>query len=146
MEESIQFVANMKGWISVKKLKVTEQTDPRGVMEFLASLGTGIDRKVEENLGKIVEIEKLNSVLNEVLGETGKDVTAILREVNGRKVNSIVNELVEKPEWQKGEKKEVGEFLKVYSMRKALKEAKIRVDYSEINIPGMKKVKKVKGQ
>ncbi|MBU2100568.1 DUF2666 family protein [Candidatus Micrarchaeota archaeon] len=144
MEESIQFIANTKGWISVKKLKVTEQTDPRTVMEFLASLGTGIDRKVEENLGKIVEIEKLNYVLNEILGETGKDVSAVLREVNGRKVNAIVNELVEKPEWQKGEKKEVGEFLKVYSMRKALKEVKIRVDYSEINIPGMKKVKKAK--
>lgn len=144
MEESIQFIANMKGWVSVKKLKVTEQTDPKSVMEFLASLGTGIDRKVEENLGKIVEIEKLNAVIDEVLSETGKSAGEIIQAVNGRKVNSVINELVEKEEWQKGEKKEAGEFLKVYAMKKALKTVKVRVDYSEIQIPGMKKVKKAK--
>ena len=145
MEESIQFIANTKGWVSIKKLKVTEQTDPRSIMEFLGSLGTGLDRKVEESLGKIVELEKLNAVLDEILGETGKDAGTIIREVNGRKVGAIVNELVEKPEWQKGEQKEVSEFLKVYAMKKALKSIKIRVDYSEIKIPGMKKVKKAKG-
>ncbi len=145
MEEAIQFIANTKGWVSIKKMKITEQTDPRSIMEFLASLGTGIDRKVEDSLGKITEIEKLNSVLDEILGETGKDSAAIIREVNGRKVNAVVNELTEKPEWQKGEKTEVGEFLKVYAMRKALKTIKIRVDYSEIKIPGMRKAKKAKG-
>ncbi len=144
MEESIQFIANTKSWVSIKKLKVTEQTDPRSIMEFLGSLGTGLDRKVEESLGKIVELEKLDSVLDEILGETGKNPGDIIREVNGRKVSAIVNELVEKPEWQKGEKKEVSEFLKVYAMKKALKNVKVRVDYSEIKIPGMKKVKKAK--
>jgi hypothetical protein len=57
----------------------------------------------------------------------------------------VINELVEKDKWQKGEKNEVAEFLKVYAMKKALKEVKLRVDYSEIKIPGMKKIKKVKG-
>ncbi|MFH1663842.1 MAG: DUF2666 family protein [archaeon] len=144
MEESIQFVANMNGWISIKKLKVTEQTNPKSVMEFLASLGTGLDRKVEENLGKIVELQKLDSALNEILNEAGKSPEKIIQEVNTRKINAIINELVEKPQWRKGEKKEVSEFLKVYAMKKALKNIKIRVDYSEIEIPGMKKVKKAK--
>ncbi len=144
MEEVIQFIANMKGWIAVKKLKVTEKTDPKSVMEFLASLGTGIDRKIEENLEKIVEINKLNSVLEEIMNETGKNPGEIIQAVNGRKISSVVNELVEKPEWQKKEKKEMAEFLKVYASRKALRENKIRVDYSEIEIPGMKKTKKTK--
>ncbi len=142
MEENIQFIANTKGWVAIKKIKVTEQTDPKNVMEFLASLGTGLDRKVEENLGKIVEIEKLNLVLDEILNDTVKTPGEIIKEVNGRKISSIVNELVEQDKWQKGEKKEVGEFLKVYAMKKALKTVKIRVDYSEIKIPGMKKTKK----
>jgi len=144
MEESIQFIANTKGWIAIKKLKVTEQTDPRSVMEFLAGLGTGIDRKVEENLGKIVEIEKLNSVLEEILNETGKSAGEIVQAMNSRKIGAVVNELVEKSEWQKGEKNEVAEFLKVYATRKALRNIKVRVDYSEIKIPGMKKPKKAK--
>jgi hypothetical protein len=144
LEEAIQFIANMKGWIAVKKLKVTEKTDPKTVMEFLASLGTGIDRKVEENLEKIVELNKLNAALDEILNETGKSTEKIISEVNGRKINSIINELVLKDEWQKGEQKEISEFLKVYAMRKALKKAKIRVDYSEIEVPGIKKLKKTK--
>jgi len=144
MEETIQFIANTKGWISIKKMKITEQTDPKSIMEFLASLGTGLDRKVEESLGKIVEIEKLNSVLDEVLNETGKSSGEIIQAMNGRKISAVVNELVEQDKWQTGEKKEVAEFLKVYATRKALKTIKVRVDYSEIKIPGMKKVKKAK--
>ncbi|PIN98609.1 MAG: hypothetical protein COT90_03450 [Candidatus Diapherotrites archaeon CG10_big_fil_rev_8_21_14_0_10_31_34] len=145
MEETIQFIANTKGWVSIKKMKITEQTDPKSIMEFLASLGTGLDRKVEDSLGKIVEIEKLNIVLNEVLNETGKNAGEIIQAMNSRKISAIVNELVEQDKWQTGEKKEVGEFLKVFAMRKALKTVNVRVDYSEIKIPGMKKPKKVKG-
>jgi len=145
MEETIQFIANTKGWVSMKKMKITEQTDPKSIMEFLASLGTGLDRKVEDSLGKIVEIEKLNIVLNEVLNETGKNAGEIIQAMNSRKISAIVNELVEQDKWQTGEKKEVGEFLKVFAMRKALKTVNVRVDYSEIKIPGMKKPKKVKG-
>jgi len=144
MEETIQFIANTKGWVSIKKLKVTEQTDPKTIIEFLASLSTGLDRKVEESLGKIVELEKLNAVLDEVLNETGKNAGEIIQAVNGRKINAVANELAEQDKWQKGEKKEVAEFLKVYAMKKALKAVKVRVDYSEIDIPGMKKAKKVK--
>ncbi len=145
MEESIQFVANCRGWVSVRKLKVTEATDPRTVLEFLASLNTGIDRKVEEYLGKIVDLAPLDSALTDVLGDSGKTPGEAIKAVNSLQVNKAVNELAEGLEkLQKGEKKEVSEFLKVYAMRKALKEKKIRVDYSEIAVPGMKKVKKTK--
>jgi len=144
MEESIQFIANCQGWQAVKKLKVTEATAPKTVMEFLASLGTGIDRKVEENLGKIIELSKLDSAIREVLGEEKKSIGEILEEINSRKINSVINSLSEKPELQKNEQKELAEFMKVYAMKKALKELKLKIDYSEIEIPGMRKIKKAK--
>jgi len=143
VEESIQFIANCKGWVAIKKLKVTEKTDPKTVMEFLASLGTGIDRKVEEKLRELVELERVDNALNEVLS-SGKTPGEAIHAVNSRAVSSVINELSDKPELQKNEKKELGEFLKVYATRKALKELKIRMDYSEIAIPGMKKTKKTK--
>ncbi len=54
----IQFIAKYGSWVSVKKLSVDEKTDPITVMEFLASLGTGIDHKVEENLVRMVDLGK----------------------------------------------------------------------------------------
>jgi len=70
MEKFVQFVANYDDWIAVKKLKIGEKTDPRTVMEFLASLGTGIDSKIEANLRKIINLEKIDNALNET--KTGK--------------------------------------------------------------------------
>jgi len=144
MEEAIQFVANCKGWQSIKKLKITEETDSKTILEFLASLNTGLDRKAEESLGKIVDLSKLNAVLNEIMG-SGKKAEEAIQAVNGVQVNKVVNEMIEGlSNLQKNEQKEISDFLKVYAMRKALKQAKIRVDYSEINIPGMKRTQKTK--
>ena len=52
VDKVIQFIANYDDWVAVKKLKIEEKTDPRTIMEFLAGLGIGIDRKIEQNLGK----------------------------------------------------------------------------------------------
>ena len=146
MDQQIQFISNYSEWIAIKKLKITEKTNPRTVMEFLAGLTTSLDRKVEDNLRKLVALDKLDNVLNEELSE-GKGVANIeknLAAVSGRKVNSIINEICEIEGMQKNEKKELIDFCKVYAMKKALKEVKLMVDYSEIKIPGMGKSKKKK--
>ena len=52
MEGSIQFIANYDDWKAIKKQTITEKTDPLTVMEFLASLTTSVDTKVEVNLKK----------------------------------------------------------------------------------------------
>ena len=67
-----------------------------------------------------------------------------LQELAGRKFSSIVNEITELPEFQKNEKKELQGFCKAYAMRVALKKCNIMVDYSEVEIPGMKRLKKKK--
>ncbi|MFA4907091.1 MAG: DUF2666 family protein, partial [archaeon] len=100
-EQYIQFISNYKDWISVKKLKITEQSDPKTVMEFLASLTMSVDNKVEANLAKIVELGKLDAALKEVIQGAGKkenEVAAILAAVASSKINKVITEITEKPE------------------------------------------------
>ncbi len=141
----IQFVANYEDWVSIRKLTIEEKTDSKTIMEFLGGLGTSIDSKVEENLRKIVDLDKLDSVIV-ALELVKKDTAKALEEVNSRKVGAVIKEITENLEGlSKPEKKELLQFCKVYAMKKVLKQCMIMVDYSEIDIPGMKRVKKKKG-
>lgn len=145
MEEGIQFVANYGEWKAIKKLKIEPATDSRMIMEFLASLETGIDRKIEENLRKIVDLTKVDAAIRELgLGKGGENVAIAIAEVGSRKVNSVITEVCTKPELQKNEQKELIGFCKVYAMRKALNETGLSVDYSSVKIPGMKRLMKKK--
>ncbi len=146
-EKAIQFVANYDDWVAVKKLKITPETDPRTVMEFLAGLGAGIDSKVEANLRKIVDLVKLDNVLGSALEDAKGNEAGIakaLAAVNGRIVGSVINEITSKPELQKNEQKELQGFCRVYAMRKAMKELDVPVDYTGVEIPGMKRLMKTK--
>lgn len=145
MEDQIQFIAKYADWTAIKKMKITEQTDPVMIMEFLAGLGFTFDRKIEENLKKTVNLEEVDKVLNELIegGKKADNIAKVIASVNGPKIGSIAKQLADSnPSWQKGEKKEIEEFIRTYAMRKALKELKVRVDYSHIEIPGMKKAMK----
>ncbi len=147
--DGIQFVANYGDWIAVKKLKIDEKMDARTIMEFIASLGFSFDRKIEENLRREIELGKLEAVLQEELEGIGKGeagISAALAKTNGARVGRTIKEICEKPELQKKEKKELGEFCRVFALRKALGAAGLKVNYSEIETPSvkaaMKKAKK----
>ncbi len=145
MDEGIQFIANYGDWKAIKKLKIEKATDSRTVMEFLASLGMGIDRKIEENLRKLVDLDKVDAAISEIESGKGKEaVSETIADVSGRKVNSAIKEVCSKPELQKNEQKELIGFCKVYAMKKALGNAGLFVDYSNVEIPGMKRLMKKK--
>ncbi len=145
MEESIQFMANYSDWKSIKKLKIEAATEPKTIMEFLASLETGIDRKIENNLRKLVELDKVDAAIAELGLAKGKENVGIaIAEVNSRKVNSVIKEICTKPELQKNEQTELIGFCKVYALRKALNETEVFVDYTSVKIPGMKRMMKKK--
>mgnify|MGYP001611083954 CR=1 FL=1 len=67
-----------------------------------------------------------------------------LEEVKSRKVNAVIKEITALPNLQKNEQGEMEDFCRAYAMRKALKLCGIIVDYSEVEIPGMKRLKKAK--
>ena len=144
-EKYISFIANYDDWVSIKKLKIESVTDPRTVAEFLASLGTSLDNKIEANLRKIVALDRVDAAIAE-LGLGKKDTAKAIEEVNSRKVGGVIKELAEALPFQKGEKKEIEQFCKVYAMRKALNECGLFVDYTSVEIPGMKRLMKKKGE
>ncbi len=148
-EKYIQFIANYDDWVAIRKMKITETTGAKAVLEFLASLGSGFDRKIGQNLGKIIDIVQLDNALNEALvdsaGKSAEELGKIIALVRGPKINKVISELIEKvPGLENAEKKEIEQFAKAYAMRKALRECGLAVDYSEIEIPGMKKIKRAK--
>ena len=145
MENVIQFVANYGGWQAVKKIKIEEKTTPQMVMEFLSSLGTSLDSKIEANLKKTVELDSVDVAIAGIgCGKSEEEIASALKSVNSRAVSSAINSVCEKPELQKNEQKELKQFCKVYATRKVLKNCGLEVDYSNIDIPGMKRVKKKK--
>ena len=141
----IQFIANYDDWKAIKKLKIEENTPPRTIAEFLASLGTGIDRKIGENLAKEIDLAKLDAALAELpKGKTVEEIAEIIRDVTSRKINSVINEICDKPEFEPKDKKELKQFCKVYALRKSLMELGLSVDYSSVEVPGMSRLKKTK--
>lgn len=145
-ESYIQFVANYEDWVAVKKLKIEPGTDARTVMEFLASLTVSVDKKIEENLRKIVDLKQLENAISEAFagGKGAGAINEALAAVNSSKVNSAINQITDKQEWQKNEQKEIQGFCKAFAMRLALKKCGLAVDYSEVEIPGMKRLMKAK--
>ncbi|MEK6959141.1 MAG: DUF2666 family protein [archaeon] len=143
MEGSIQLIANYDDWKVIRKITITPQTDPLMVAEFLANLTKSVDSKVEFNLKKIVALEKIDAAV-ESCGLAKGDVAKAIDEVNSRKVNSVVKEVSQVPGLQKNRQSEVMDFCKAYAMRKALKACGVIVDYSEVEIPGMGRLKKTK--
>jgi hypothetical protein len=142
-EKYIHFIANYDDWIAIRKLKVEPATEPITIMEFLAGLTTSVDTKVEQNLRKIIELEKLDKAIQELeLGK--KDFAKALESINSRGISSAIKEICAKPELQKNVVKELEDFCKTYATKKALKQCGLKADYSEIEIPGMKRTKKVK--
>ncbi len=143
MEGSIQFIANYDDWKAIRKQTITEKTSPLVVAEFLASLTNSVDGKVEANLRKIVALEKLDKAIDE-LGLAKGDAVRAMEEINTRKVSSVINEISAVPTLQKNQQKEVADFCKTYATRKCLKACGLIIDYSQIQIPGMGRLKKAK--
>lgn len=143
MEGSIQFIANYDDWKAIRKQTITEKTDPLVVAEFLASLTNSVDGKVESNLRKIVALEKLDKAIDE-LGLAKGDAVKALEEINSRKVGAVIKEISTVERLQKNQQAEVADFCRVYATRKCLKACGIMVDYTQVEIPGMGRLKKTK--
>jgi len=141
MEGSIQLIANYSDWKAIKKQTITDKTDPLTVAEFLASLTISVDRKVEENLRKKVALDKLDAAIAQ-LGLMKGDAVKAMEEINTRTISKVINEISQVPELQKNQQKEVAGFCRAYATRKALKACGLLIDYSQIEIPGMGRLKK----
>jgi len=141
MEGSIQLVANYEDWKAVKKITITNMTDPLVIAEFLASLTYSTDSKIESNLRKVVELDKVDTVLkglNLGKGDAGKAI----EEVNSRSVSKVIGEITNLSKFDGSTQKELVGLCKIYAVKKALKACGIINSYHEAELPNLKRVKK----
>ncbi|MBT4192227.1 MAG: DUF2666 family protein [Candidatus Diapherotrites archaeon] len=145
MQGQIQLVANYDDWKAIKKITITDVTAPLAIAEFLASLTYSTDDKIEENLGKTIELEKIDSALSELdLGK--KDVGKAIAEVNTRAISKVINEICKLDKFNGPTQKELIQLCKVYATKKALKACGILSAYHEADISTLKRAKKAKAK
>ena len=133
MDKVIQFIANYDEWQAVRKIKITEKTTPKDIMEFLSMLTVSVDNKIEQQLRMIVELNKVDSFIKENI-EKGKSIELIAKALNlleSRNFSKLLNELTGKIE-NKNDQKEIKSFIKLYAIRKTLNMLGLNVDYSII--------------
>jgi hypothetical protein len=145
MQGQIQLVANYDDWKAIKKITITDVTAPLAIAEFLASLTYSTDDKIEENLGKTIELEKIDSAINALeLGK--KDVGKAIAEINTRAISKVINEICKLDKFNGPTQKELIQLCKVYATKKALKACGILSAYHEADIPTLKRAKKAKAK
>jgi hypothetical protein len=145
MEGMIQFIANYEDWKIIKKITITNITEPLVIAEFLASLTYSTDGKIESNLRKVVELEKIDNAIKGLSFKKGDSARA-LEEVNSRQVGKVINEICKLEKFSGPIQKELIGLCKIYATKKVLKECEILVNYSEAEIPTLKRAKKAKAK
>jgi len=87
-DEKIEFFAQYRKWVAVKKLAVKDNTTDLEVARFLASANETMHRKMWEFLGKSLDLEKLDAVAAEcVSAEKGKKGWQIKGRVGEDRIN-----------------------------------------------------------
>jgi hypothetical protein len=96
----------------------------------------------------VVDLGKLDEAIKEA-GSAKKpganEIASALELANGRKTNSVINEICEKGELSKDELQALKDACKIYSLRKILTNNGLMVDYSQVKIPGTRTPKGAKG-
>ena len=145
MEEGIQLIANYQDWRVIKKITITNVTEPLVIAEFLTSLTYSTDEKIEDNLRKTIELDKVDSALAELSLGKG-DIGKAIEEVNTRAVGKVINEITKLDKFNGPTQKELTQLCKIYAIKKALKACGIMSEYSEADLPNLKRVKKAKAK
>jgi hypothetical protein len=145
MDGQIQLIANYDDWKAIKKITITDVTAPLTIAEFLASLTYSTDDKIEENLRKTIDLDKVDSAINALeLGK--KDAGKAIEEVNTRSIGKVINEICKLDKFNGPTKKELIQLCKVYATKKALKACGILSAYHEADIPTLKRAKKARAK
>jgi len=137
MDESINFIANCKGWQVVKKMKIDDNVPPIDVIDFLASISLSFDNKLFEYLGKVVDIKQLDEFSSKLVSgklKKEEDFALVLKEITGVNASKLINSLIPADADNKTKDK-LKEYMKVYLLRKILKIGNLTVDYSGVPIP-----------
>jgi len=140
MEESIQFISNLKDFISVKKMKIAPEVTKSDIVEFLAAVQVSTNTKIKEYLEKIIDITKFNKETESLIA---LEPTKFFTEVNSTKTKKIISGLLSS-EINKDLKDALIQAYVVYLTEKYLISKGFVIGYHGIIFPTRKKqLKKV---
>ncbi len=89
--DSIDFLAQYKGWIAVKKLEISEDTKPEEVAFHLASIRESIDRKAFEILG--IDTSIIDNYVSNIIKGKRKDFKTLgelISEMSKKEAKDII--------------------------------------------------------
>lgn len=144
-EGKIQLIANYSEWQAVKKMVVVEKTLPRTFMEFLGSFSVSMENKLESYLKKVIDLKRIDEVLKKApQGKTAPDLEKMSQFYAGHELNGVIDSV---SKTAKGiEPLKVAELLRIYSARKLIEPTKQCALYSQVEIPGLKRLLKKKAK
>jgi len=140
MEESIQFMSNLKGFISVKKMKIAPEVTKSDIVEFLAAVQVSTNLKIREYLEQIIDITKFNKDTEYLMG---LEPTKFFTDVSSAKTKKIIVPFL-KEDIHKDLKDALAQAYVVYLTEKYLISKGFVIGYHGIIFPTRKKqLKKV---
>jgi len=143
MEESIQFISNLKGFVSVKKMKIAPEVTKTDIVEFLAAVQISTNTKIKEYLEQIVDINKFNKDTENLLTQ---EPTKFFTDVNSAKTKKVIIALLAE-DMNKDLKDAIAQAYVVYLTEKYLVSHGFVVGYHGIIFPARKKqLKKIIGK
>ena len=148
MEDQIQFIAKVGKWVAIKKLSITDKTEPFTVACFLATLDDTFDRKIKDNLSERVDFKRIDEFIKEISGKKGKkteeEIAKLLKEMSGAKLTRVINSAINTDGLEKKEAKALQEFGKVYATRAILDAIGLHYAYNSV-AKQLTPPKKIKG-
>jgi hypothetical protein len=141
-EESIQFFANMDGFVSIKKLKKTDDLKIEDIIEYLASIQFTCNNRIGFYLEKLIDFKEINKFV-----EDNKlynlDFKEFYDQIYSRKLKSIINKSIPN-HIEKQQRKCYIEAIKIYLLDKYMFLKKKNIAYHHIVFPSKKKIMKKK--
>jgi len=143
MEESIQFMSSLKGFISVKKMKIAPEVTKSDIVEFLAAVQVSTNLKIREYLEQIIDITKFNKDTEHLMV---LEPNKFFVEVNSAKIKKVIVTFL-KDDIRKDLKDALAQAYVVYLTEKYLISKEYVIGYHGIIFPTRKKqLKKVIGK
>ncbi len=140
-EGYIQFISTYPKWKCIKKYRVTAQTDSRTLAEFMSAYCVSLDQKFEFYLRQFFDMGLIDEQLKKGPAK-GASYSEIVVFLNGSELSATLTKALKKnPAANHGI---FLHYLRAYAARKALRERGLFVEYSQVDVPGLKRLLKKK--
>lgn len=122
----VDFSVNMGAWKKNHRATVTRDFTTLHEAMAIAHATAGADIVLEDALRSIVELNKLDEVIQEATRGKAGDALTLLA---SRKTSTLITQLSEGGKRQAKEKKELQEMMRLYASRKVLRHYKMELNY-----------------